>query len=236
MSKIIIVIPTYKEKDNIFKLTNKILKLIPKSNIFIVDDTPQDSLKESFKDKRIKYFHRKNKKGRGSAVLFGFRKSLNSKLNTIFIEMDADFSHDPRELKRNIKYFMNNKLDLLIASRYLKESQIKNWGVFRSIFSKLSNFLASILLNVGVSDYTNGYRVYSRRSINLITSQCGNIGDGFIVLSEILLTINLKKFKIGELPTVFINRKRGESSVNLKLIIQSLLGLFKLYVIKILKK
>ena len=103
-------------------------------------------------------------------------------------------------------------------------------------FAGIINFLASILLSVGVSDYTNGYRVYSRRSINLITSQCGNIGDGFIVLSEILLTINLKKFKIDELLTVFINRKRGESSVNLKLIIQSLLGLFKLYIIKKLKK
>lgn len=101
------------------------------------------------------------------------------------------------------------------------------------IFSKLSNLLARFLLNVGVTDYTNGYRIYSRRAVELIVKKCGKIGDGFIVLSEILLTIKLKNFKINELPTIFINRKRGESSVNMKLIIQSLIGIVKLYFIKI---
>ena len=62
----------------------------------------------------------------------------------------------------------------------------------RLIFSKLSNILASLLLNVGVTDYTNGFRIYSRRSVELIVRKCGKIGDGFIVLSEILLTIKLK--------------------------------------------
>ena len=102
----------------------------------------------------------------------------------------------------------------------------------RLIFSKLSNILASLLLNVGVTDYTNGFRIYSRRSVELIVRKCGKIGDGFIVLSEILLTIKLKKYKISELPTIFVNRKRGESSVNLKLIFQSLFGIIKLYLIK----
>ena len=231
----IIVIPTYNEKENIFRLTNKILKILPKSAIYVIDDSKNLNLKKNFKDKRIKYFLRKNKKGRGSAVLFGFKKSLKNKSNQIFIEMDADFSHNPDELKKKIKYFLVNKLDLLISSRYLKKSKIKNWNVSRLIFSKLSNILAKILLNVGVSDYTNGFRIYSRKSIELITKKCGNIGDGFIVLSEILLIIKLKKYKIDELPTIFINRKRGETSVNLTLIVQSLIGLFKLYFIKIKK-
>ena len=106
---------------------------------------------------------------------------------------------------------------------------------FDSIFflSILSNALARILLNVGVSDYTNGYRIYSKKSVSLITKKCGKIGDGFIVLSEILLLIKLNKLKIGEVPTIFVNRKRGESSVNFKLIIQSLFGLIYLYFIKL---
>ena len=90
-----------------------------------------------------------------------------------------------------------------------------------------------MLLDIGVSDYTNGFRIYSKRSINLITKKCGRIGDGFIVLSEILLIIKLSNFKINELPTIFVNRKRGESSVNLRLILQSLKGLMHLYFIKI---
>ncbi len=232
MKNVAIIIPTYNEKKNIFKLTKKILKIIPKANIYIIDDTKNCNLKKNFSDKRIHYYLRKNKKGRGSAVLFGLRKSLKNNKNQIFIEMDADFSHDPDELKIKINYFLNKKLDLLVSSRYLKKSKIYNWSMSRLVFSRLSNFLAKILLNIGVSDYTNGFRVYSRRSVNLITKKCGNIGDGFIVLSEILLIINIKKYKIGEISTIFVNRKRGESSVNLNLIIQSLAGLIKLYYIK----
>tara|TARA_Y100001980_G_C14451384_1_gene235223 strand:- start:64 stop:771 length:708 start_codon:yes stop_codon:yes gene_type:complete len=233
MSNIVIVIPTYKEKDNIFKLTNKILKLHPKTRIYVVDDTKDENLKKYFKSKKIKYFLRKKQKGRGSAVLYGLKKSLKNTTSKIFIEMDADFSHDPKELKSKILFFKKRNLDLLISSRYLKKSKIINWSLQRLLFSKLSNLLARYLLNVGVTDYTNGYRVYSRRSVKLITKKCGKIGDGFIVLSEILLMIKLNNFKIHELPTIFVNRKRGQSSVNFKLIIQSLVGLIKLYFIKI---
>jgi dolichol-phosphate mannosyltransferase len=233
MKKINIIIPTYNEKENIFRLTKKILKLFPKVTIYIVDDTKNLDLKRYFKDKRIKYFLRKNKKGRGSAVLFGLKKSLKNSKDEIFIEMDADFSHNPNELKKNLIYFKKNNLDLLIASRYLIKSKIYNWSIFRSLFSILANILARALLNVGVSDYTNGYRIYSKKSVRLITKKCGKIGDGFIVLSEILLQIKLNKLKIGEVPTIFVNRKRGESSVNFKLILQSLIGLIYLYLIKL---
>ena len=233
MRNISIIIPTYKEKENIFKLTKKILSLYPKVTIFIVDDTENLNLKKRFKSKRIKYFLRKNKKGRGSAVLYGLKKSLQNRTSKIFIEMDADFSHDPNELKSRILFFKKRNLDLLISSRYLTKSKIINWSFQRLLFSKLSNLLAGALLNVGVTDYTNGYRIYSRRSVKLITKKCGKIGDGFIVLSEILLMIKLNNFKINELPTIFVNRKRGQSSVNFKLIIQSLVGLIKLYFIKI---
>ena len=238
MKKIVIVIPTYNEKENIFKLTKEILRIIPKSTIYIVDDTRNVNLKSNFKDKRIKYFLRKNKKGRGSAVLYGFKKALKNKSIKIYIEMDADFSHNPKELKYKIKYFLDKRIDLLVSSRYLKGSRIENWSPFRLIFSRLSNILANLLLDLGVSDYTNGFRIYSKRSIELITKKCGKIGDGFIVLSEILLIIKLSNFKINELPTIFINRNRGESSVNFLLIVKSFFGLIKLYLIKnnIIKK
>ena len=98
--------------------------------------------------------------------------------------MDADFSHKPDELKNNIKKIKKMNLDLLIASRYLKKSKIYNWSIQRRIFSFLANFLAKLLLNVGVSDYTNEYSIYSRRALKVIISKCGKIEDGFIVLSE----------------------------------------------------
>ena len=124
MKNISIIIPTYKEKENIFKLTKKILNLYPNVNIFVIDDTKNLNLKNKFKNNKIKYFLRRNKRGRGSAVIYGLKKSLKNKSNNIFIEMDADFSHNPNELKKKIKYFNKNKLDLLISSRYLKKSKL----------------------------------------------------------------------------------------------------------------
>ena len=114
----------------------------------------------------------------------------------------------------------------------MPKSKIINWSLSRKIFSKLSNILAKTMLNVEVKDYTNGFRIYSKKAARLITNKCGKIGDGFIVLSEILLVLDINKFRIHEVSTVFINRKRGESSVNLTLVLQSFFGLIKLFLIK----
>ena len=233
MSKIVVIIPAYNEDENIVRLSKKILKYIPQALIYIIDDTKETTVEKFFKkNSKVKYILRKGKRGRGSAVLYGLKKSKKNKKCKIFIEMDADFSHNPNEIKKNLNFFKKNNLDLLISSRYLKESKIFNWSFSRRIFSFLANFLAKILLNVGVSDYTNGFRIYSRKSVELITKKCGNIGDGFIVLSEILLIIKIFNLKIDEVPSIFVNRKRGESSVNFKLIIQSFMGLVKLFFIK----
>jgi dolichol-phosphate mannosyltransferase len=236
MPEINIIIPTYNEENNISKLLKLIIKKLPNCKITIVDDSKNNNIgiilkKEKFRND-IKYIHRKNSKGRGSAVLFGFKKRLKKNTQQIFIEMDADFSHNPSELKKNIKLFINKKSDLLIASRYLPNSKIFNWSLSRRIFSKLSNILAKTILKINITDYTNGFRIYSKEATKLIVKKCGKIGDGFIVLSEILLILNINKFKIDEVSSVFINRIRGESSVNFKLIVQSLLGLIKLFFIK----
>ena len=227
-----IVIPAYEEEENISILIKEIKSFI-KAKIVIVDDSKSNLTKKIFnkKKKNVFYFKRKKKLGRGTAVLFGLKKLLKSKQISIFIEMDADRSHRPSEINRNLKYFKKNTLDLLISSRYLKKSKIKNWPISRLCFSYISNKLAIFLLGIKVSDYTNGFRIYSRRSAKSIVKDCGNIGDGFVILSEILLNISKKKYKIGEIQSVFINRIRGQSSVTLKLIIESFFGLLKLFFI-----
>jgi dolichol-phosphate mannosyltransferase len=231
--KTAIIIPAYNEEKNLIKLIKKINKYIS-ALIVIVDDSQNDKTKKLFKrrKKNILYFHRGKKLGRGSAVIYGLKRVLNNKNIINFIEMDADMSHRPSELSKNIKFFNEEKLDLLIASRYLKKSKIINWPISRRILSKLSNLLARFLLGVPISDYTNGFRIYSKRATKLVSSKCGKIGDGFIVLSEIILQLNFRKYKISETHSVFVNRIRGESSVNLKLFIQSLIGLLNLYLIK----
>jgi|TARA_B100001142_G_scaffold327302_2_gene384635 dolichol-phosphate mannosyltransferase len=234
MKNTAIIIPTYNELDNIERLIKEIKKKVKNSTIFIVDDSKKNDIGRLIFNKKIKvkYFHRKKKYGRGSAVLYGLKEAIKNKNNKIFIEMDADFSHDPKELINNIKFFKKKKLDLLIASRYLKNSKIINWSISRRIFSKLSNFLARNLLQIILHDFTNGFRIYSKRSTKKIIQNCGNIGDGFIILSEIIVVLHNNGFKIDEVSSKFVNRKRGESSVNISLIFASLFGLLKLVFIK----
>ena len=88
------------------------------------------------------------------------------------------------------------------------------------------------MLGIKLKDFTNGFRIYSKRAAEKITKKCGNIGDGFIILSEIIVVIKNNSFNIGETETIFVNRVRGKSSVNIKLIIASLYGILKLYFIK----
>ena len=234
MKNIALIIPTYNELENIEKLVKEIKKNVKNCNIFIIDDTKKNDIGRLIVNKNIKvrYFHRKKKSGRGSAIIYGLKKAIQNKNNTIFIEMDADFSHDPKELKKNINIFKKKKLDLLIASRYLKDSEIINWSLSRRIFSKLSNFLARNILQIFLQDFTNGFRIYSKRATKKIVQRCGNIGDGFIILSEIIVVLNNNNYKIDEVSSKFVNRKRGESSVNISLIFASLFGLLKLFFIK----
>ena len=228
-----IIIPTFKEKENIKNLINLIKSEIEISKIIIVDDSPSEEIKNEISNlSDVKYIYRGKKLGRGSAVIEGLNFSQKNFNSEIFIEMDADLSHDPKELKENVKLFKKNNCDLLISSRYLKESKIINWSIQRKIFSFLANLLAKFVLKIPVTDYTNGYRIYSKKAVQHIRKNCGNIGDGFIILSEILVELYYNNFKINETSSKFVNRTRGESSVNLNEIIKSLIGLIKIYKLK----
>lgn len=229
-----IIIPTFKEKENIKNLINLIKSEIEVSKIIVVDDSPSEEIKNEINNLNdVEYIYRGKKLGRGSAVIEGLNFSQVNFNSEIFIEMDADLSHDPKELKENLKFFKKNNFDLLISSRYLKKSKIINWSIQRRIFSFLANLLAKFLLKIPITDYTNGYRIYSKYAVQHIRKNCGNIGDGFIILSEILVELYYNNFEIGETPSKFVNRSRGESSVNLNEIIKSFIGLLKIYKLKI---
>ena len=235
MKKIAIIIPAYNEHENILILLNKFNKLKYIKTIIIIDDSKNDLTKQKIKKSKIKvkYYKRSKKLGRGSAVLFGIKKIIKKLSDDdLIVEMDADLSHNPNEISRNINFFIKNKTDLLISSRYLKDSKIINWSLERKLLSRISNILAKFFLNVPVSDYTNGFRIYNKKSAKLILKKCGRIGEGFIILSEILICVHASRLKINEIKTIFVNRVRGESSVNLRLILNSFIGLIKLYLIK----
>ena len=228
--KIGFILPCYNEFENIFILIKQIKKIFSNCLIIVIDDSSTNEIKNKItKYQKIKYFKRRVKSGRGSAVLFGMKKILQEPGIDLIVEMDTDLSSHPKELPKNIKHFKAKKLDLLVMSRYLKKSKIINWPLKRRVFSFLSNKLAKFLLRVNVSDYTMGYRIYSKSATKHVVNNCGKIGDGFIVLSEILAELNSNNFNIADTKTVFINREKGDSTVNIKLIYESLVGIFKIY-------
>ena len=232
--KSVIVIPTYNEESNIGFLLEKIFKNLNDVQVIIVDDSAEQKIKRITKHfQNIIYIHRGEKKGRGSAVLKGMNYALKKKIDFMhLIEMDADMSHNPNEIKDNMNFCLEKKIDLLISSRYLKESKILNWPIKRKLLSYLSNTLAKLFLKVPVTDFTNGFRIYSRKAVEHVVKNCGNVGDGFIILSEILVQLYYNNYKVLEKPTIFVNRIRGISNVNFKELKSSLIGLLKVYFIK----
>ena len=227
--KILIIIPAYNEDENIIKLIKIIQNEYTNIQIILIDDSNNFLTKqniEKYKFSNLQYVKRDMKLGRGSAIRYGFEYSTRHSFDYI-IEMDSDCSHDPNEIKFLLQKIKSKNYDLIIGSRYLKNSKIVGWPLKRKIFSKLANLLAQILFGFDISDYTNGFRIYSSRSINeILKYKIKN--NGFIYLTETLVILKNKKFRIGEYPTIFINRKFGNSSLKLNEIINSLLGIFKI--------
>ena len=199
--KVGIVLPVYNEYENIFELLKQIELTFNNKLIIIIDDSTDDKIKEKIYSKtNLLYIKRQSRLGRGSAVLYGLKTLLKYEEINLFIEMDTDLGSHPNELPNNIKYFLDNKLDLLVSSRYLEGSEIINWPFRRRLFSFLVNKLAKFLLKVPVSDYTMGFRIYSKKAANHVVKNCGKVGSGFILLSEVLveLYINIFKFEISK--------------------------------------
>lgn len=219
--KTLIIIPSYNESENIINLVNVLLKDNLNTDVLVVDDS-SDNTAELITERqngesRLHLIKRQGKGGRGTAVLDGFKFALAGDYKLI-AEMDADFSHNPKEFQSLINVSGDNTL--VIGSRYLKESKIVGWSIQRRVFSKLANFYANLILRIGINDYTNGYRVYGRGALEKLDILKIK-GIGYIVLSEISYQLFRKGVKFMEVPTLFVNRRRGVSNFSLKEIIEA---------------
>jgi len=215
---IIIVIPTYNAKATIVKTVLGALDNVPNAKILVVDDNSPDKTAEAInknfsKDKRVKLIVRKSKGGRGSAVIRGFKEALGDKSTNLFIEMDADFAHNPNDLPRIIE--KAKKYDVVVASRYMLSSQIIKWHLKRRLISRFANLWIKFMLGISLTDNTSGFRCYRRYVLetidfNLVESK------GFIVLTEMAYYIYNKGFNFAEIPIDFIPVDINRSNLNTK--------------------
>lgn len=226
----VVVIPTYNSKKSIVTLVKKILKYLPSGKVIVVDDnSPDETTKEVKKyfpsDKRIKIIIRKQKNGRGSAVLAGFAEGLKDKNNRYFIEMDSDLCHNPKYIPDMVKKC--KKYDVVIASKYLKSSKVIGLPLKRRLFSKIVNLFIRFILKVPITDYTNGFRCYGRDVLEKI--DFNNIkSKGFIVLSEMAFILNKKSLTFKEIPFVFNFKEINPSNFDFDEIKEAFLTILKL--------
>jgi dolichol-phosphate mannosyltransferase len=230
--KILIVIPTYNEADNIERLVRDLLDLHAAPDVLVVDDSSPDgtgeiadALAAEFPN-RVSVVHRKAKDGRGGAVLAGLARGLAGGYDLLF-EMDADFSHDPAEIPSFLDAI--KRYYFVIGSRYLPGSKIVDWPTVRTFFSRWANRYARFFLRIPITDYTNGYRCYRADAVKKLDFDAID-GKGYIVLSEIAWQLYRAGFTVGEIPTVFVNRRRGESNLSLAEVFKAFTGVLRLWV------
>jgi len=214
----LIIIPTYNESENIEILIRRIFKFVPDVSILIVDDGSPDgtanlclALTQVFPDLHIE--KRSKKSGLGSAYRFGFSWGLQKNFKWI-IEMDADMSHRVRDLIKMIGSLESEpRPDLVIGSRWIKGGDTLNWPKRREVLSRAANLYVRIMLGMGVSDSTAGFRIYSSdllRKIPLDTIK----SEGYSFQIEMTRAAKHAKAKIVEVPITFRERESGVSKMS----------------------
>ena len=233
--KTIVVIPTYNESENIEKLINEIFALnIDGLKILVVDDSSPDhtsqivtNLQSSFTNLHL--ISRPNKLGLGSAYLAGFRKALELGADYIF-EMDADFSHDPKDIPRLLEAIKN--CDLVIGSRKITGGKIIGWNWVRKFNSTGAMWFSRLILGLKVKDVTAGFRCF--RSKVLKTIDLAKIhSNGYAFQEELLYRTQKLDFTISEIPVIFIDRQKGKSKLSKKDILEFFVTMIKLKLTKL---
>lgn len=228
--KPIIVIPTYNEKENIAKLIMAIFTLsIPNLEIIVVDDNSPDGTAVAVeelekKQSSIHLIKRRGKLGLGSAYITGFKKAIALEADYIF-EMDADFSHDPKDIPRLLE--AARTADLVIGSRKVRRGKIAGWNWYRRFSSAGAMWFSRLLLGLKTKDVTAGFRVYKRKALTAIPLDKIK-SNGYAFQEEMLYRTKKLGCEIREIPVTFIDRREGQSKLSKKDIVEFFVIMFKL--------
>lgn len=218
--KTIVIIPTFNEAENIRQLITEIFNLrIESLDILIVDDNSPDGTAEIIRklmqeNQRIHLIERPGKLGLGTAYVKGFHFALENGYDVI-IEMDADFSHDPREIHNFMREIQN--YDLVIGSRYIVGVNVVNWPLSRLLLSYGANLYSRLITRMPIKDGTGGFKCFRREVLAAI--ELDRIqSDGYAFQIEMNFKSWIKGFRIKEIPIVFVDRIAGTSKMSKRII------------------
>jgi dolichol-phosphate mannosyltransferase len=228
----LVIIPTYNEKENISWIISAIISMNEGFHVLVIDDSSPDGTASIVKDLQHKYpsslfiEERKGKLGLGTAYIYGFRWAMNRGYDFIF-EMDADFSHNPADLKRLYQACRQGGADMAIGSRYVKGGGTVNWPRNRILLSKGGSLYTRLITWMPIHDTTAGFVCYKREvleSINL--NELHFLGYAFQI--EMKFAAWKLGFRILEVPIIFEDRKFGISKMHKGIVKEGILGVLKL--------
>ncbi|MBN2329977.1 MAG: polyprenol monophosphomannose synthase [Candidatus Omnitrophica bacterium] len=228
--ELVVFLPTYNERENLPLVVERLFGLGLDLFILVVDDNSPDGtgeigdrLAEKHAD-RMRIIHREGPRGRGLAGIVGLREA--SAMDCRFVvEMDADASHDPGELPRLLEIAQD--ADLVIGSRYVEGGTAENFGLLRTLNSKVAKFLTVLFLGLRYTDPTSGYRVY-RREILLPLPWDRMISPGPSIVEETLYYIKRNGARIVETPIAYRDRHKGSSKITIGIILRWIMTLMRI--------
>jgi len=223
-----VVVPTYNERENVGPLIRELLAQGDDVDVWVADDGSPDGTAQAVRAAmaefpgRVDLLERPEKGGRGAAVIAAFKRGLaDPRRYQIIFEMDADFSHHPREIPK-----FREKLescDMVIGSRYVQGGGTSQWGFWRPVLSWLANKYVALVAGIPVRDTTSGYRAYRREVLEATEFDRIRI-KGYVVHGEMAYQAWVHGFRLGEVPIHFKNRAREASKLSGEEIYMALLN------------
>lgn len=240
MSDSLVIIPTYKERENIEKIIRKVFSLQKEFDVLIIEDNSPDGtadivrrLMTEFPD-HLFMEERAGKMGLGTAYIHGFRWALKHDYGFVF-EMDADFSHNPEDLVRLYKACKEEGADVAIGSRYIKGVNVVNWPMGRVLMSYYASAYVRMITRMKIRDTTAGFKCYKREVLKAIRfDKIRFMGYAFQI--EMKFTAWKLGFKIVEVPIIFTDRTEGTSKMSKGIFKEAVLGVISLKFKSLFKK
>ncbi len=223
LGRVVVVVPTYNEAENLGWVVERLRRAVPEVDVLVVDDASPDGTgaladKLAVADPQVQVVHRAEKAGLGAAYLHGFRVALQRGYDVVG-EMDADGSHQPEQLHRLLNALQH--ADLVIGSRWVPGGSVANWPRWREMLSRAGNRYTRSLLGIAVRDVTGGYRLFRRRTLEAIDlTQVESMGYCF--QADLAWRTVQAGLRVREVPIEFVERVRGESKMSPDIAVESL--------------
>lgn len=232
MSDVLVIIPTYNEIENIAKMIDTVMALPDGFDLLVIDDNSPDGTQKAVEEKmslypgRINMLRRAGKMGLGTAYIDGFRYALSHGYDYI-IEMDADFSHNPNDLTKLYHACSDKGADVAVGSRYITGVNVVNWPIGRVLMSYYASAYVRFVIGMPLRDSTAGFVCYRRKVLEDIGLDKIHF-KGYAFQIEMKYRAYKKKFKIVEIPIVFVNRVLGTSKMSSSIFGEAVFGVIKL--------